>query len=80
MVMSTKTTPQKMQKAAAKFHADAGAKTITASKVKELIKSMGLRMDGDLPEELAKKVVQIIVLAGNRTLENKRTTIKPCDL
>jgi len=78
--MATKTTPAKMQKVAAKFYSEVGAKITTASKIKELIKGMGLRMDGELPDYVAKEVIRLIVRAGERTLENKRTTIKPCDL
>lgn len=73
-------SPAAMSKFAQKFYGDVGAKIITASKVKELIKGMGLRMDGDLPDELAKEVVKMIVRAGARTVDNKRTTVKPCDL
>lgn len=78
--MATKPTPANMSKFAQKFYGDVGAKLVTASKVKELIKGMGLRMDGDLPDELAKEVVKLIVRAATRTVDNKRTTIKPCDL
>ncbi len=75
--------PKKMRTAAMKFFDDkdnGGVKIITVSKLKALISGMGLRMDGELPEELAKKLVQDLYKSALRAVDNKRSTIRPSDL
>jgi len=83
MPKNTELTPKKMRTAAMKFFDDkenGGIKIITVSKLKALIAAMGLRMDGTLPEALAKDLIQTLYKAGTRAVDNKRSTIKPCDL
>jgi len=80
MSNSTDLNPEKMRTAAMKFFADEGEKLITKSKLKELIAAMGLRMDGELPSFLAKKLTQDLYKSAMRTLANKRSTMRPEDL
>ena len=63
-----------------KFAEDTGMKILTASKIKELGKAMGLRMSADFPEALAKEVYTMVWKAAKRTLANDRKTIGPNDL
>lgn len=75
--------PKKMRTAAMAFFEDkdnGGVKIITVSKLKALISAMGLRMDGELPAELAKKLVQDLYKSALRAVDNKRSTIRPSDL
>lgn len=53
---------------------------IIASKTKEFIKSQGCQVSSDLLEALNKKVHLLLNDAVMRTRENKRTTVRPCDL
>lgn len=70
----------KMKKAAAKYFETDGARLVSKSKVKGLCAAMGLRMDGTLPDEVSKIVVQAIFKGAQRAVANKRSTVKPDDL
>jgi hypothetical protein len=76
----TEHNPAKMKKAAAKYFETDGARLVSKSKVKGLCAAMGLRMDGTLPDELAKIMVQTIFKGAMRAVDNKRSTVKPSDL
>ena len=53
---------------------------VVGSKVKDFIKEMDLRTDGDLLEALSDKVEEILKSASARCKENGRSTVRPCDL
>jgi predicted ATP-dependent protease len=53
---------------------------VVQSKVKEAVKSLELRMDGNLPDALNDKVNQILQEAAKRAKENGRSTLRPYDL
>ena len=53
---------------------------IVASKVKELLKGMGLMMAGDFPDFLSKEVEAVIKRAGKRAESNGRRTARGTDL
>ena len=63
-----------------KFVEANGTKIITASKVKELGKAMGLRMSADFPDALPKEIYAVVWKAAKRTLANDRKTISAHDL
>lgn len=73
-------TPEKFRKAMTAFHKENGAKILTASKVKSCIQALGLRMDGDFVEALANDVYKTLLKCAQRTVDNKRTTVRPLDL
>lgn len=53
---------------------------VVTSKVKEAVKGEDLRMSGDVPDELNKKVTEMIKAAAKRARENGRGTLRPYDL
>ena len=53
---------------------------VVASKVKELLKSMGLMTSGDLPDALSKEVEGLLRQAGKRAEANGRKTVQDRDL
>lgn len=53
---------------------------VIGSKVKALIKEKGLMCSGDLPAAVSEKVKALIEAACERTTQNKRSTVRPCDL
>jgi histone H3/H4 len=53
---------------------------VVQSKVKEAVKGLELRMDGNLPDALNQKVQQILQDAARRAKENGRSTLRPYDL
>lgn len=53
---------------------------VVTSKVKEAVKAQDLRMSGDVPDELNKKVTEMIRAAAKRAKENGRGTLRPYDL
>lgn len=53
---------------------------VVQSKLKEAVKGLELRMDGNLPDALNEKVHQILRDAGKRAKENGRSTLRPYDL
>ncbi len=53
---------------------------VLASRVKDVIRSMDMRTDGQFVEDLSAKVHKMILDAGARAKDNKRATVKGCDL
>ena len=53
---------------------------VVASKVKERIKENDIRVSGEFMEQLNMRVDHLIGEAIERARENKRGTVKPCDL
>lgn len=53
---------------------------LVASKVRAHLKSKGVKMSGDLPDALNKKVMWMLDEAAGRTRANKRSTVKPQDV
>ncbi len=53
---------------------------VVQSKVKEAVKGLELRMDGNLPDALNDKVHAILKDAAKRAKENGRSTLRPHDL
>lgn len=73
-------TLRKMKEARDEFAEEAGSKVVTASKIKELIKSMGLHTSADFVDSLAKKVYVDVFKAAKRCVSNDRKTVRPDDL
>jgi polyhydroxyalkanoate synthesis regulator phasin len=80
MANSKTLTPEKMSRAAESYWKEVGPKIVAASKVKQLFKQLGLRTDGTLTEEIAKKLVKDLLGSAMRCVGNKRTTVRPIDL
>lgn len=53
---------------------------VVQSKLKEAVKGLELRMDGNLPDALNAKVHEILRDAAKRAKENGRSTLRPYDL
>ena len=53
---------------------------VVASRVKEIVKAANLRCDGNLPEAVNAKVVDLMKAACGRAKANKRGTVRPQDL
>lgn len=53
---------------------------VVTSKLKEAIKGMDLRMDGNLPDAVDQKVREILKQGAQRAKENGRSTLRPHDL
>ncbi len=53
---------------------------VVASKVKEVVKSHKCQTAGDLVDALSDKLHDLLEVAAKRAKENKRATIRPCDL
>jgi hypothetical protein len=53
---------------------------VVASKVKAVIKSEGLRMDGHLADALNAKIVEMIKAAAEHAKADGRATVRPFDL
>ena len=53
---------------------------VVASKVREYLKTQGVKMSGDLPEALNKAVMTHLEKAASRAKGNKRSTVKPHDV
>lgn len=53
---------------------------VVTSKLKEAIKGMDLRMDGNLPDAVDAKVREILKQGAERAKENGRSTLRPYDL
>ncbi|MBW3618996.1 MAG: DUF1931 domain-containing protein [Actinobacteria bacterium] len=53
---------------------------VVQSKVKEAVKGLDLRMDGNLADALNERVHQILRDAAKRAKENGRSTLRPYDL
>ena len=57
-----------------------GTILVVASKVREHLKSKGVKVSGDLVPALNKKVMWLLDQAAERTKANKRSTVKPQDV
>ena len=53
---------------------------VVASKVKELLKGMGMMTAGDFPDALSKEVEGLVKKAAGRAKANDRVTVGPRDL
>lgn len=53
---------------------------VVTSKLKEAVKGLDLRMDGNLPDAVDAKVRDILKDAAKRAKENGRSTLRPHDL
>lgn len=53
---------------------------VVQSKVKQAVKELGLRMSGDVPDALDRKVKAALRDAAARAKENGRSTLRPYDL
>ena len=69
-----------MNQARKEFAGEAGPKIITASKVKDLVKYMGMRCEKDFTDHVAREVYMLIWKAAKRTYSNDRKTIRGTDL
>lgn len=56
------------------------ANYVVTSKVKEYLKSKGMRTSADAIDALDKRVAQILDAAAERTRGNKRATVKGADV
>ncbi len=52
---------------------------IVASKLRAYLKEKGVKMSGELPEAMNKKVMALLDAAAERSKANKRSTVKPQD-
>ena len=73
-------TLKKMNNARKAFAEEIGTKILTASKVKELVKSMGLRAGTDFADGLARLVYGEVWKASKRCIANDRKTLRASDL
>lgn len=53
---------------------------VVTSKLKEAVKGHDLRMSGDVPEAVDKKIREMLEAAAERARENGRGTLRPYDL
>lgn len=53
---------------------------VVTSKLKEAVKGHDLRMSGDVPEAVDKKIREMLKDAAERARENGRGTLRPYDL
>jgi histone H3/H4 len=53
---------------------------VVASKVRSYLKSKGVKMSGELPPALNKKLMGVLDDAAGRSRANKRSTVKPQDV
>lgn len=73
-------TLKKMNNARKAFAEETGVKILTASKVKELVKSTGLHCGADFTEGLARLVYGEVWKATKRCVSNDRKTLRSSDL
>jgi histone H3/H4 len=52
---------------------------VVASKVRSYLKGKGVKMSGELPGALNRKVTAVLDDAANRARANRRSTVKPQD-
>ena len=62
------------------FVGEVGVRIITASKIKEYFKEMGIRTSGDMNDYVASEVYKIMKKSVVRALQNGRKTVRPWDL
>jgi hypothetical protein len=53
---------------------------VVGSKVKDVVRSAGLRSDGELVQAVSEKVHDLLEAAIGRAQDNKRGTVRPYDL
>lgn len=53
---------------------------VVGSKIKNYLKERGLKSSGDLVEAVSAKVQELLDHAIRRAQDNKRSTVRPCDL
>jgi histone H3/H4 len=53
---------------------------VVSSRVKDLVKSWGLRSEGELPDAVSAKVAELLKAAADRTKANGRSTVRGSDL
>lgn len=53
---------------------------IVQSRLRDAIKDLDLRMDGDLPDALNDKVLELLHEGAERARDNGRKTLRPYDL
>ncbi|HLD32860.1 MAG TPA: hypothetical protein VJB10_04710 [Candidatus Peribacteraceae bacterium] len=53
---------------------------VVASKLKELVKSLGMMSSGDLGDAASAMLEDAVKKAVKRAKENGRKTVRPCDL
>lgn len=53
---------------------------VVASKVRSYLKEKGVKMSGELPAALNKKMMAVLSDAAARCKGNKRSTVKPQDV
>ncbi len=53
---------------------------VIGSKIKAFIKEKGLMCSGELPDAVSDAVRLVLEKACERTKENKRSTVRPCDI
>jgi histone H3/H4 len=59
---------------------EAKESVVIGSKIKAYVKEKGLMCSGELPDAVSDAVRQLLDKACDRTKENKRSTVRPCDL
>jgi len=69
-----------MKKAHIDFRKEVGAKLLTASKIKDYFKSLGLRSEAELAEGIADHLYKVMWKASSRAMSNKRTTVRSDDV
>lgn len=52
---------------------------VVASKVRAHLKMRGVKMSGELPSAVNKKLMQVLDAAADRARANRRSTVKPQD-
>jgi histone H3/H4 len=70
----------KKSKKKAKKAKAGGIQVAVASRVKDVVKSAGMRADGGLPDAVNEKVVEMLNDAVARCQANNRSTVRPHDL
>jgi histone H3/H4 len=53
---------------------------VIGSKIKAYVKEKGLMCSGELPDAVSAAVRGLLDKACERTKENKRSTVRPCDI
>ncbi len=71
---------KKSKKKAARRAKKPALNVVVGSKVKEVIRSAGLRSDGELVQAVSDKVHEMLEAAIGRAGSNKRGTVRPYDL
>jgi hypothetical protein len=62
------------------FVSEVGTRIITASKIKEYFKEIGIRTSSEMTEFVASEVYKLMKKSAVRALQNGRKTVRPWDL